>query len=119
LSLPIPFSEPEAWQYDSKCGQQVYDHEAKEYKSVYNADLWYPPRDKKLYKPIADKAKSICYGKDGKPECPVRMQCLLYADKTEETHGIWGGMSHRERNALKRKAKKLGLTLEALAKKGK
>jgi hypothetical protein len=119
LSLPIPFLEPEPWQFDSKCGEQVYDPATKDYKPVYNADLWFPPRDKKLYKPIADKAKSICYGKDGKPECPVRMQCLLFADKNDEVHGIWGGMSHRERNALKRKANKLGTTLEALAKKGK
>jgi hypothetical protein len=36
----------------------------------------------------------------------------LYAEKMEEQHGIWGGMSHRERNALKRKAKKLGKSLE-------
>jgi hypothetical protein len=30
----------------------------------------------------------------------------------DEQHGIWGGMSHRERNALKRKAKKTGLTFK-------
>jgi hypothetical protein len=30
----------------------------------------------------------------------------------DEQHGIWGGMSHRERNALKRKANKSGKTLE-------
>jgi hypothetical protein len=42
----------------------------------------------------------------------VRKQCLLYADANDDTHGIWGGMSHRERNALTRKAKKAGLTLK-------
>jgi hypothetical protein len=30
----------------------------------------------------------------------------------DEQHGIWGGMSHRERNALKRKAKREGLDLK-------
>jgi len=30
----------------------------------------------------------------------------------DEQHGIWGGMSHRERNSLKRKAAKQGMTLE-------
>jgi hypothetical protein len=30
----------------------------------------------------------------------------------DEQHGIWGGMSHRERNALKRKATKAGKTLK-------
>jgi WhiB family redox-sensing transcriptional regulator len=82
-------------------------------------DLWFPPRDKNLYKPIADKAKAICYGKDGRGECPVRMQCLLFADRTDKVHGIWGGMSHRERAALKRKATRQGKTLEELAKKTK
>lgn len=77
-----------------------------------NTDLWFPPRDKEKYKPIADISKSICYGKDGLPECPVRKECLLYAEHNQDTHGIWGGMSHRERNALKRKANKQGLTLE-------
>lgn len=109
--------EPNAWEYSAKCGEQVYDSEHKDYKSVYDPNWWFPPRDKNLYKPIADKAKSICFGRDGKSECPVRLQCLMAADKNDEVHGIWGGMSHRERNALKRKAVRLGTTLEELAKK--
>ena len=67
-----------------------------------NTDLWFPPRDKDQYKDIADAAKAVCYGKDGFPECPVRKQCLLYADANDDTHGIWGGMSHRERNEIGR-----------------
>jgi hypothetical protein len=77
-----------------------------------DTELWYPPREKDKYKDIADRAKAICFGRDGKPECPVRVECLLYADKMEDSYGIWGGMSHRERNALTRKAKRHGLTLE-------
>lgn len=119
MSLPIPFSAPESWESQAKCGEQIYDHKTKEHKFVYNPDLWFPPRDKSLYKPIADKAKSICYGRDGKAECPVRLQCLAFADKNDEVHGIWGGMSHRERNALKRKAERTGVTLLELAKKPK
>jgi hypothetical protein len=65
-----------------------------------------------LYKPIADKAKAICLGKDGRPPCPVRQECLKEAIMNEELHGIFGGMSHRERNAVKRKITKLGITLE-------
>jgi len=68
--------------------------------------------DKDLYKVIANQAKAICFGKDGMPECPVRVACLLYAESNDEQHGIWGGLSHRERNALRRKAEKQGLTLE-------
>ena len=75
-------------------------------------DIFFPPRDKALYKSIADKAKATCFGKDGRPECPVRKQCLLYADAIDDQYGIFGGMSHRERSALKRKATRNGKTLE-------
>jgi WhiB family transcriptional regulator, redox-sensing transcriptional regulator len=90
---------PEPWRYRAKC-------------RGLDTELWYPPRDKNQYKYVASISKSICMGKDGYPECPVRKECLLYADANDDTHGIWGGMSHRERNALKRKASKAGLTLE-------
>ena len=103
------------WMDDAKCAETVPG--TKPPVSKYDPDIWFPPRDKNLYKPIADKAKSICFGKDGKGECPVRMQCLLSADERDEVHGIWGGMSHRERAALKRKAIRQGTTLEELAKK--
>lgn len=89
----------QGWRYRAKC-------------RGLDTELWYPPRDKDKYKTIADKSKAICFGRDGLPECPVRKECLLYAESMEEQHGIWGGMSHRERNALKRKAKKQGKTLE-------
>jgi WhiB family redox-sensing transcriptional regulator len=69
-----------------------------------NPDIFFPPRNKELYKPIADEAKGYCFGIDGKtPPCPVRKECLWYALESDEQHGIWGGLSHRERNALVRK----------------
>lgn len=34
--------------------------------------------------------------------CPVKTQCLEYALVNDETHGIWGGMSRRERVNIKR-----------------
>lgn len=89
----------EGWRHKAKCRSM-------------DTELWFPPRDKAKYKLIADKAKAICFGKDGKAECPVRIECMLYAEGNNEQHGIWGGLSHRERNALKRKAKKNDKTLE-------
>ena len=89
----------EEWRYEAKCRGK-------------DTELWYPTRDKTKYKKIAEVSKAICYGKDGSSECPVRKECLLYSEQMEETHGIWGGMSHRERNALKRKAAKQGMSLE-------
>jgi WhiB family transcriptional regulator, redox-sensing transcriptional regulator len=40
------------------------------------------------------KAKAICGG------CPVRVECLEYALRIRETHGIWGGLSEAERRVL-------------------
>jgi WhiB family redox-sensing transcriptional regulator len=97
--LSEQYGEIKEWRYEAKCRGM-------------DTELWYPPRDKTKYKAIATVSKAVCYGRDGLPECPVRKQCLLYADKIDEQHGIWGGMSHRERNALKRKAKRKSLTLE-------
>jgi len=91
-------SAAESWRYLAKCRGM-------------DTEMWFPPRDKTKYKTIADASKAVCFGADGFPECPVRKQCLLYAENMDDQHGIWGGMSHRERNALKRKAAKHGKTL--------
>lgn len=100
--------EPEhAWRYDAKC----MDLETNYIDAKGDVgDIFYPPRDRRLYKPIADKAKAICWGTgEADPPCPVRKQCLLYAISMEDTHGIFGGMSHRERAHLQRKFKRLRL----------
>lgn len=34
--------------------------------------------------------------------CPIRLQCLEYAVANNEDHGIWGGMTPRERRGLRR-----------------
>jgi WhiB family redox-sensing transcriptional regulator len=40
------------------------------------------------------RAKSICAG------CPVRIECLEYAIRIREPHGIWGGLNELERRHL-------------------
>jgi WhiB family redox-sensing transcriptional regulator len=40
-------------------------------------------------------AKKVCRG------CEVRIQCLEYALENDERHGIWGGLSERERRRVK------------------
>jgi WhiB family redox-sensing transcriptional regulator len=82
-----------AWRYQAKCKGE-------------DTDTFYPPRDKDLYTVIADRAKTFCFGENGKTPCPVRTQCLWDAVERDEPHGIWGGLSHRERNAQVRKWKK-------------
>ena len=86
--------EPEyAWRYEARCQGE-------------DTDIFYPPRDKEQYKLIANQAKAFCYGDNKKNPCPVLKDCLWDAVRREEPHGIWGGLSHRERNALIRKWKK-------------
>jgi hypothetical protein len=71
-------------------------------------DLYFPDRDvmdkhsflqgdsTQNYTMLKDMCNTIC---------PIRNQCLAYALKHNETHGIWGGMSYTERKALKRSLK--------------
>lgn len=40
-------------------------------------------------------ARQVC------AECPVRKACLQYALNRQEQHGIWGGLSARDRRRLK------------------
>jgi hypothetical protein len=98
--------EPEhAWRYRAKC-KDIDTNYKDEYGDTQ--DIFYPPRDRKKYKPVADRAKAICWGTgENDPECPVRKECLLYAVEMDDTHGIFGGMSHRERAHLTRKFKRL------------
>lgn len=76
------------------------------------SELYFPPRIKEVYPVYAEKAKDFCFGKDRRHPCPVRKQCLIWAIQTNEEHGILGGMSHRERNALVRKAEAEGISPE-------
>lgn len=71
-----------------------------------DTEIFFPPRDKAKYKTIAAQAKTYCFGPNGKTPCPVRKECLMDAIQRDEMHGIWGGLSHRERNALVRKWQK-------------
>ncbi|MGV9255643.1 WhiB family transcriptional regulator [Streptomyces sp. NPDC003697] len=43
------------------------------------------------------RAKAVCTG------CPVRTECLAYALDQRIEHGVWGGMTERERRALLRR----------------
>ncbi len=47
----------------------------------------------------AERARAICV-----EECPVRAQCLRFADASGCSDGIFGGLDGDERRAAKRKA---------------
>ena len=44
------------------------------------------------------QAKKVC------ASCPVQALCLAYALTHDERFGVWGGLSERERRALKKTA---------------
>lgn len=91
----------------------IYDKDDPDYRWESEArcqgvdtELFFPPRDKEKYRVIATQAKAYCYGENGKNPCIVKNDCLWDAIKRDEQHGIWGGLSHRERNAVVRRWKK-------------
>lgn len=86
------------WHHEAECAGIDTRYNEEEY-----TDIFYPPRDKNLYTDIANQAKEYCFGNGETLPCPVRLNCLWEAIHTDEQHGIWGGLSHRERNALVRK----------------
>jgi WhiB family redox-sensing transcriptional regulator len=59
-------------------------------------DAWYPEKGGNV-----EQAKRVC-----NHCCPVRPECLDYALDTNQTQGIWGGLSVNERRKLKREAKR-------------
>lgn len=79
-----------------------------------NTEDWYPPRERGTYKMVGDRAKGVCKGSDGTMPCPVRLQCLADAFDRNEPFGIFGGLSHRERNALLRKAEVTGASWQEI-----
>jgi WhiB family redox-sensing transcriptional regulator len=72
------------WQYDSACRGE-------------DSDLFFAPNyfERKEEKEAREaKAKAIC------SRCSVREECLDYALRNREPHGIWGGLNEVERKAI-------------------
>ena len=55
-------------------------------------DLFFPERGEST-----KEAKAVCR------RCDVQIECLTYALNNVEKHGTWGGMSERERRAVRRR----------------
>jgi WhiB family redox-sensing transcriptional regulator len=59
--------------------------------------LFFPPADVEAREDRLArerKAKAIC------ATCPVRIECLEYAIRIRESHGIWGGLNEAERRVM-------------------
>ncbi len=53
-----------------------------------------PPRATRRARDARVDAKGICLG------CPVQRECLEFALRVHEPHGIWGGLTESERRHL-------------------
>lgn len=76
----VAFSNTEEWSMRGSCRETGPDDET-----------WFPEAGGR-----ATDAKRICQ------RCPVRRECLEYALKHGERYGVWGGLSVRERQDLRR-----------------
>ena len=65
-------------------------------------DIFFPERTAAAYGPAAEQAKAVCRGTETGVVCPVILECLFYGLVSDDPYGIWGGLSARERNALRR-----------------
>ena len=72
------------WMQDAECAIGGYDR-----------DLWFP--EPGYYFPT--QVKRIC------KTCPVKQQCLDFADQEGYDYGIWGGLTERERRQIKNSKK--------------
>ena len=59
-----------------------------------DSEVFFPPGEDEA---AAMPAKKIC------ALCPVQEQCLEYALATNQTEGVWGGMSSGDRRRLRRR----------------
>lgn len=72
------------WQYRAAC--------RGEDSNVFFAPNYFERKEEKEAREA--KAKAIC------ARCSVRLECLEYALRTREPHGIWGGFNETERRAI-------------------
>ena len=59
--------------------------------------------DPELFFPISDSGQSLEQVREAKAvcaDCEVRRQCLAFAMRTRQVHGIWGGMTEQERHPV-------------------
>ena len=68
---------PEPWMQDALCAQ-------------VDGDIFFPEKGGSGY-----AAKAVCAA------CDVRAQCLEYALRTNQTHGIWAGTTEPERRRMR------------------
>lgn len=81
LQFPIPNAQSdEDWRTEGECRQG------------HDPEIWYPHNVREAWLGVA-----IC------DTCPVQMQCLMHAEKNQEIHGTWGGLTEWQRRNRRRR----------------
>lgn len=74
-------------------------HRARLTDADWQSDAACRGSDPDAFFPAADEdaahAKAICAG------CSVRIECLTFAIASDQRHGVWGGLSEKDRAALR------------------
>lgn len=65
---------------------------------ISDPEAWFPNLAQGRSREVLN-AKQLC------KTCPVRMQCLEYAMSNSDLQGIWGGLTPKERQGMRRKRK--------------
>ena len=60
---------------------------------VTDPEIWFASKEDDIALPRV--AKKLCN------QCPVQAECLEYAMNVKEQHGVWGGLTVTERQALR------------------
>lgn len=65
-------------------------------------DLFFPAENRRTQDDLDDtrEAKILC------GRCEVRRDCLVSALRDDVPHGVWGGLTTRERRALKKRMRR-------------
>lgn len=79
--------EPQEWKLEGKCSQDIV---LTNYMATSRNDIFF---EKDL------EPDGIAYCSD----CPIREMCLQFAMDHPEEQGIWGGLTSRQRKALRKK----------------
>ncbi|WP_432947646.1 WhiB family transcriptional regulator [Kribbella sp. CA-253562] len=67
---------------------------------IEEADLFFPIGNSETAYQQIEEAKAVCH------RCEVREQCLAWALRVGQDHGVWGGLSSEERNSLRRRGQR-------------
>lgn len=83
FQVPVSRRSSPYWQDDAACRTE-------------DSELFFPP----MHAPRREKRAAERRAKRYCRSCPVQAECLEAALEAEERHGIWGGMTPRERRRM-------------------